>query len=155
MELLQLLTVAVVAAIFLSERAASNAGTGRVHLCFRWTSPSPVPRNNTPWYDLRSACLGGDDALLSTGIRLSYNATSTTSAAGVGVVDYEHYVGSVEVEYNGTAPLLKYWSNSSELRILTRVEYLFVQSEHGGGKCHCLQVSFRKCNVTPANGGRR
>ena len=143
MKLLQLLIVAV-AAMLLSEREASSAGMARVHLCFRWISPNPAPG-----HDLRLACFGGDDALLSTGIQLSYDAASTRSA-GDGVVDYEHYVGRVEVEYNGAAPLLKYWSNSSELRNLTRVEYLLVQPEHGGGKCHCLQVSFNECNVTPA-----
>ena len=140
---LQLLPIVAAALILWAGTQNVIATPEQVSLRFNWTSPAPE-KTDEEGYNLRSACLGGNATLLFTGIRLRYNATSTVGTEGGGV-EYECYADQVEVGYNDAAPTLKYWSNSSQHRNLTRVEYLIIQPEHGGGRCHCLKVIF-KCN---------
>ena len=143
---LQLLPIVAAALILWAGTQNASATPKQVSLCFSWTSPAPEI-SDEEGYNLQSACLGGNATLLFTGIRLRYNATSTVDAEGGGV-EYEYYADQVKVGYNDAAPTLSYWSNSSQHRNLTRVEYLIVQPEHGGGKCHCLEVIFSECKHT-------
>lgn len=117
-------------------------------LCFRWISPTPTSTSHG--YDLQGACLGGDATLLTTGVWLSYNATSTGNIGQ----PTETYLDRVWIDYNTTVPALEYQGDSSQSRVLARVEYTFVQPEHGGGKCHCFRVFFSEnCNEDSSSYG--
>ncbi len=117
-----------------------RAFTGFVppNLCFDWSSPAP--KNVSGSFDLiEASCLGGDAALLSTGVWLNYNVTYATPEG----LYLGSYVNRVWVKYNAT-PFLEYGQeNIEQARNITTVQYHFHQPEHGGGRCHCLKVYFR------------
>ncbi len=101
----------------------------------KWFSPEPYG-TTLRTRNLDGACLGGDAALLSTGIWLSYHIQSTINGS-----EHNSTSGRVWVEYNATTPMLPY-QNISNNEVLKRVNFSIYQPEHGGGKCHCLTVNF-------------
>ena len=119
--------------------ASSNHSHGTTFLppfCFEWSSPAPVP--DPGGYNLEGTCVGGDAGLLTTGIWLSYSANFSVHEGQ----PPQTYWNRIWIEYNSTAPSLTYQDDSSQLWNMTRVEYTFVQPEHGGGKCNCLKIFF-------------
>jgi len=136
---LQLLFVLVTAFLLLERVESGSTTEDEPFLRFIWSSPAPK-YDARGYDDLKGSCLGGDASLLSTGIWLKYNATSTRNAGSGNGMEYEYYADQIEVKYNDSVPSLNY--SSSQSSVLTRVEYLIVQPEHGGGKCHCLDVIF-------------
>ena len=100
-------------------------------------SKSTPPALCIQWYEF--ACIGGDLALLSTGLWLSYTSNSTALTGA----DEQTYSCSVWVDYNSPLPELQYYEGSDS-RNVTSVSYKFEQPEHGGGSCHCFNVT--DCN---------
>ena len=90
---------------------------------------------------LMEECIGGDRALTSTDVKLTYNYNvSGETRSRVGPVLTKN---NEEFKmYNLTYP------NSSGGRENTtrQAEYYFEQLEHGGGKCNCLQI-FINCRT--------
>ncbi len=80
--------------------------------------------------------IGGDRALLSTGIWLSYTSNSTDET---GTYD-QTYSCRVWANYNSPLPELQYYEGAGT-RNITSVSFIFEQPEHGGGSCHCFNVS--------------
>ncbi len=84
---------------------------------------------------LNTSC-GGDDALASTSVLLTYN--------------YSDFFGpkpsSVEITLSKSPSNLTYQLNYtesfSEIAIGLSVQYNLFQAEHGGGNCNCVNVYF-------------
>ena len=89
--------------------------------------------------DLTRRCVGGDSALISTDVRLTYNYTEsgiTRNLSGPNIVKNNGTDKVYNLSYPGT--------NNS----VTGVEFYFEQLEHGGGDCNCVQIYF---NCSDAN----
>lgn len=98
------------------------------------------PSNLTlEWYE--GDCRGGDNALLSTGLRVIYESNST---AENGLI--ERYFNDVWVDSNVPELELAYCEGTKP-RNVTSVVYSIVQPEHGGFECHCVTISFRSTRV--------
>ncbi len=95
---------------------------------------SRLPTLNIQWYEF--SCIGGDNALLSTGLWLSYTSNSTDET---GTGDQTHSC-RVWVNYNSSLPELQYYEGAGS-RNITSVSFIFEQPEHGGGSCHCFNIS--------------
>ncbi len=100
------------------------------------TADNQPPRLSIQWFDF--SCIGGDNALLSTGQWLSYTSNSTDET---GTVD-QTYSCRIWVNYNSSLPELQYYEGAGP-RNITSVSLIFVQPEHGGGSCHCFNISVR------------
>ncbi len=92
------------------------------------------PKLCIQWYEF--SCIGGDNALLSTGLWLNYTSNSTDET---GTVD-QTYSCRVWVNYNSSLPELQYYEGADP-RNITSVSFIFEQPEHGGGSCHCFNVT--------------
>jgi len=66
-------------------------------------------------------CFGGDDALTTTDVNLSYNFTSVV----LHIRNVSQKVYALEQCQN-----------------CTQAEYVFNQPEHGGGECNCVEIYF-------------
>lgn len=87
-------------------------------------------------WNLTEICAGGDNALTSTDVRLTYNYTESG------------------ISRSEEGPILRKGNVSNEMYSLTypgagsgeeesrEVEYFFEQLEHGGGRCNCLDIYF-------------
>ncbi len=103
-------------------------------LCGTVGGESNRPMLNIEWYEF--SCIGGDRALLSTGLWLSYTSNSTDSNGA----DDRTYSCRVWVNYNSSLPELQYYEGAGP-RNITSVSFNFEQPEHGGGSCHCFNIS--------------
>ena len=93
------------------------------------------------WYNI--GCLGGDTALLTTGIWLRYTSNSTDLGE-----DEQSYSCRLWVNFNDSVPALEYYTGMNS-RNITSVDYIIEQPEHGGGGCHCVNISLAKrCEFT-------
>ncbi len=92
------------------------------------------PMLNIEWYQF--SCIGGDRALLSTGLWLSYTSNSTDET----VTEDQTHSCRVWVNYNSPLPELQYYEGAAS-RNITSVSFNFEQPEHGGGSCHCFNIS--------------
>ena len=102
-----------------------------------WTetkSFNQPPTLTIQWYEF--SCIGGDNALLRTGLWLSYTSNSTDET---GTDDQTHSC-HVWVNYNSSLPELQYYEGAGP-RNITSVSFIFEQPEHGGGSCHCFNIS--------------
>ncbi len=97
----------------------------------QWSSPVPERNTDGLFSTLQGKCLGGKAALLTTGLRLTYEIKEYN------LVEY------FWINYNSSVPA----PNNCSLSDITKVSYLFVQPEHGGEYCHCFQVVFNWSNV--------
>ena len=96
-------------------------------------------------WDLTRRCVGGDSALISTDVRLTYSYTEsgitksgiTRNLSGPNIVKNSETCKVYNLSYPGA-------SNNS----VTRVEFYFEQLEHGGGDCNCVWIYF---NCSDAN----
>ncbi len=95
---------------------------------------SVPPELDIRWYEF--SCIGGDNALLSTGLWLSYTSNSTDENGA----DEQTYSCRLWVNYNSTMPELQYYEGIGR-RIITKVNLIFEQPEHGGGSCHCFNIT--------------
>ena len=78
-------------------------------------------------------CVGGDDALLTTEVRLSYRYMFDQGSPGqVGPIFLRK---REENMYN-----LSYPKRRDDNQTIELVEYYFEQQEHGGGGCNCVQI---------------
>ena len=68
-------------------------------------------------------CIGGDNALTSTEVTLSYNFTDS----------------QLTIEKNATNVIYEIDNCDSDC---TYSKYTFVQLEHGGGNCNCVDIYF-------------
>ncbi len=93
-----------------------------------------LPTLSIQWYEF--SCIGGDNALLSTGLWLSYTSNSTDETG----TDDQTYSCRVWVNYNSPVPELQYYEGAGP-RNITSLSFTFEQPEHGGGSCHCFNVS--------------
>ena len=94
-------------------------------------SHSVPSRVCTTWS--QTNCVGGDDALLTTEVRLSYSFMFDQSCPGqVGPVFLRK---GEEWMYN-----LSYPERRDNQTAIERVEYYFEQQEHGGGGCNCVEI---------------
>ncbi len=98
------------------------------------TSFNQPPTLSIQWYEF--SCIGGDNALLSTGLWLSYTSNSTDETG----TDDQIYSCHVWVNYNSSLPELQYYERAGP-RNITSVSFIFEQPEHGGGSCHCFNIS--------------
>ena len=107
-------------------------------LCFFLTgtlrTESPQPTLGIQWYDF--SCIGEDRALLTTGLWLNYTSNSTDETGA----DEQSYSSGVWVDYKSPLPKLQYYVGNSS-RIITSVTYIIDQPEHGGGSCHCFNIT--------------
>ena len=87
------------------------------------------PQVSLRW--MNESCIGGERGLLSTGIWISVNASDVT-----GVCSTQRPM----VAYNSSLPALDYYlANCSNISNIT---FEFEQPEHGGGFCHCVNITF-------------
>ena len=98
------------------------------------TSFNQPPTLSIQWYEF--SCFGGDNALSSTGLWLSYTSNSTDETG----TDDQTYSCRVWVNYNSSLPELQYYEGAGP-RNITSVSFIFEQPEHGGGSCHCFNIS--------------
>ena len=92
------------------------------------------PTLSIQWYQF--SCIGEERALLTTGIWLKYTSNSTDETA----TNEQSYSCSVWVDYNSPLPGLQYYEGNNA-RNVTSVSYMFEQPEHGGGSCHCFNIT--------------
>ena len=94
------------------------------------------PNVSLQW--INETCIGGDHGLLSTGLRLTLNASNETGLC---------YFNTTWIKYNSPLPDLgRYCKNCSGS--ISNVTIEFEQPEHGGGACHCVQIDFHNPNGT-------
>jgi len=94
------------------------------------------PRNFCVTWELSSDCVGGDNALTSTDVRLTYNYTVDGINEGSQIGDTILLKKSETLKvYNLSYPGVGEGS-------VTRAEYYFEQLEHGGGGCNCVDIAF-------------
>ncbi len=98
------------------------------------TSFNQPPTLSIQWYEF--SCIGGDNALLSSGLWLSYTSNSTDETG----TDDQTYSCHVWVNYYSSLPELQYYEGNDS-RNITSLSFIFEQPEHGGGSCHCFNVS--------------
>ncbi len=98
------------------------------------TADNQPPRLSIQWFEF--SCIGGDRALSSTGLWLSYTSNSTDETGA----DDQTYSCRVWVNYNSSLPKLQYYEGNVS-RNITSVSFIFEQPEHGGGSCHCFNIS--------------
>lgn len=86
-------------------------------------------------------CPGGDNALLSTGLWLRYNSTfiNDSNTLNSESLRTETYSSQIWINYNSILGELKYYDGPGPVN-LTSVKYSFIQREHGGGSCHCVNI---------------
>ena len=90
---------------------------------------------------LMEECIGGDRALTSTDVKLTYNYNVSGETRS--------RVGPVLTKNNEELRIynLTYPNSSGRGENTTRqAEYYFEQLEHGGGKCNCLHI-FINCRT--------
>ncbi len=95
---------------------------------------SNLPSVDNQWYQF--SCIGGDRALLSTGLWLNYTSNSTDETG----TDNQTYSCRVWANYISSLPELQYYEGAGP-RNITSLSFTFEQPEHGGGSCHCFNVS--------------
>jgi len=78
-------------------------------------------------------CIGGDNGLLSTGLWLSLNASDGTGLC---------YSNRSWIEYDSFSSLSRLHESFLNCNRTSNVTFEFEQPEHGGGNCHCVQISF-------------
>ncbi len=100
----------------------------------RWSSPVPERNSDGLFTTLKDKCVGGDAALLTTGLRLTYE------------IKKYNLIESYWIYYNSSVPA----PSNCSLSDVERVDYSFVQPEHGGKYCHCFEVFF-EWNCSQAN----
>ena len=76
-------------------------------------------------------CVGGDDALLTTEVRLSYSYMFDQGSPG--------QVGPVFLKKGEQMSNLSYPVRQDN-QIIEMVEFYFEQQEHGGGGCNCVEI---------------
>ena len=84
------------------------------------------------WQSLN--CIGEDRALTSTDVKLTYNYSASNVRRTT--------TGPIIRKSNGDT---KYTLNYSNIGINTsnkEADYYFVQLEHGGGECNCVDIQF-------------
>ena len=112
-----------------------------VLLAFRVVSAEEnFPRSICATWDLTTHCVGGDSALISTDVRLTYSYKEsgiTRSRSGPNIVKHNETGKVYHLRVPGG-------SNNS----VTSAEFYFEQLEHGGGDCNCVQIYF---NCSDAN----
>jgi len=89
--------------------------------------PSILPNVTLQW--MNESCIGGERGLLSTGLWLTLNVSD-----GAGICSSNR----LYIEYYSTLPDLQ----SNCTTTITNATFELEQPEHGGGKCHCVQVHF-------------
>ena len=89
-------------------------------------------------WSLSLQCLGGDRALSSTDVRLTYNYTEFGVSRITSGPTFKKNNGTTmryDLEYPGTGC-------QSEASQSQKAEYYFEQLEHGGGGCNCVDIIF-------------
>ena len=87
-----------------------------------------------------SPCVGGDRGLTSTAVELSYQSLLNTG--------FSFTVGSLQLLKNtsyNTTHSLNYSvvdTTSGQLLPAELVSFTFIQYEHGGGNCNCVDIYF-------------
>lgn len=100
-----------------------------------------TPPLRLQWYD--SDCFGEEYGLLSTGLWLFYTSNYTNPEQG----NLQSYSCRVWIDFNSSLPRLEYYEGKGPKNI-NFVDYELYQPEHGGGTCHCVNVSFADDNST-------
>ena len=108
-----------------------GSNTAPPNLCFQWNNQD---------------CLGGDNALLSTGLWMNYTSNFSDETGGRML----SYACQIWVYFNSTQPALDYCEGPGP-RNITNVKYYLEQPEHGGGGCHCVNISFNNDCSFPNN----
>jgi len=113
--------------LFLESTSATAVTTTGPKVCLNWINES---------------CIGGERGLLSTGLWLSYRASSNLehgSNLQNGGNSVAEHSDSIWIEYNSSLPDLTYY-DANATRNVINVTFEFKQPEHGGGTCHCVQI---------------
>jgi len=96
------------------------------------SSSEDFPRSIYVTWDIKRLCVGGDKALISTGVTLTYGYTvSGNNRSQIGLT----------IEKNNETRKVYYLSYPEESDgPMTSAEYHFEQLEHGGGDCNCVTI---------------
>ncbi len=117
-------TVTILLSAIVNTQADSNCSFPVPSI--QWTSPVPERNTDGSFSTLKGKCVGGNAALLTTGLRLTYE-----------IKKYD-LTESYWIDFNSSVPT----PNNCSLSNVTEVDYSFVQPEHGGKNCHCFVVFF-------------
>ena len=96
-------------------------------LCLHWLVTNQFGSS------LRNICLGGNSAIVLNGVWMTYTAYYAGTERTVSERRW--------IEYNTQPPDVLHQEDNCQLMV-SKVEYNFIQPEHGGGNCQCINISF-------------